>query len=192
MPICSGAKELDLRALLAALREEDLGLLEAVVTFDRLAEELALLEGDAVRRGDDADRALRHDRLLDLVDAEEERMDLEGSVREEPQLLAADAAVVEERRRILEVVVRAARLVLGVDAARRHRLAVGRRDHTEFIRGDRDELELADHAHEGPRDDVQARRQIGRLNADLSIRGERAARRQTLPGEAPLGDHDFA
>ena len=81
-------------------------------------------------------------------------MDLESAVGEEAQLLASNAAIVEKRSRILEIVVFLAGFVFGVDASRWHRLAVGRGDHAQFVGGDGDEIMLAHHAHIRPRHDV--------------------------------------
>ena len=147
-------KELDLRPLLPAAGEEHLRLLERIVTIDASAEQLPLAKSHTVGRGHNTNGTLRNHGLLDLLDLEEQRMDLEGAVGEEAQLLASNAAIVEKRSRILEIVVFLAGFVFGVDASRWHRLAVGRGDHAQFVGGDGDEIMLAHHAHIRPRHDV--------------------------------------
>src|ERR1043166_3617290 len=144
--VCAWGQYLNLRPFLAVVVNKRLGVLEILMVLDRLAVEPSLIQRSAVGSGNDTDLCRRDDRGRSDRNAEKIRMYGPFTRRQRAKLNALDTALLDERDRVLKVIVRILRPIGSKYAAHRHRLAVDRVDHAELIGTDLDQRHLLDDA----------------------------------------------
>src|SRR6185369_3709906 len=103
--VCSGRKDLYLRAFLPAVVNKRLGVLKILVLVDRLTMQASLVERRTIGSRDDPDLSLRDDRARRDGDVEQVRMDRPFSRRQRAKLDALNTALFNKGDRVLEVVV---------------------------------------------------------------------------------------
>ena len=163
-PIVAGRDDIDLRPFLAAVLDERLAILIGRVPVDRLGEDPALRDGDAVHRIHNADL-----RILDLGDVrlgqlEQIWVDPVFAGWQHLDLRAFLAAVLDERLAILKRVM--ATHHRGEDFSRRNGRPVHRFDQADDILQDFGERAFGGLVDERNQE-VQTRPERARLNADL-------------------------
>src|SRR4051794_28135103 len=96
---------LDLRAFLTAVVDKGLGVLKIPMLSDRLAVQPPGVKRRTVGRRNDADLAGRNHCCRCDRNAEKVRMDSPLTRRQRPELNTLDASLLDERDRVLEIVV---------------------------------------------------------------------------------------
>ena len=118
-------------------------------------------------------------------------MDRPFSGRQRAKLDALDAALFDERDRVLKIVMRVLRAVGCKDAAHRHRLAVDGLDNAELVRADLDQRHFLHDALDRIHDKMKSGFEHVGLDADLAVGRDDAALRHPAAKIAPLFDADL-
>src|SRR4051812_47299612 len=105
-PVRSGRQYLDLWTLLPAVVNECFGVLKILVLFDSFTVKTPLIKRGSVGSGDNADLSSGNDRRRSDRYPKKIRVDRPFARRQHPKLNTLYAALLNERYRVLKIVVR--------------------------------------------------------------------------------------
>src|SRR5258706_8093093 len=154
--ICPGRKDVHLGTSLSAGRDKQFSILKTEMPGNGFSQQPARIKRGAISGDDHADFTLGNDRSLGDRNAEQVRMNRPQAWRQRSQLNAFDAALFDERNRILKIVMRVLRAIQRENSSRQHRLAVNRLNDTELIGANLDQRNFAHDFLKRKSDQMQA------------------------------------